>query len=421
VTFHRVPKGPAKIALGSGVLAASQLAVVAIAGRTTTVEQLGLYLTWFMAASLAGLLFTVLESLVPQSLLTQPTESERKRALARWSQGTVVSLIPVTLVIILADAFAPSILDGNWSLLLCMLAYTGLSAGQSLIRGQATAEQDFGTFLTLMTSDGVVRVISALAVGIMAPSASWFAVATCAGAAVGLIAGWARTRSAWGLRRSELPVTSTRALVQTGWSTASATILNNGIVPWMAALGTVSAAAIASFSTAQTLSRAPMLAIAAVYAPLVAPLAHLARERAWAEYRTLLVRAMSIAALVGFIFTGLLAIAGNELINVFLGAEVSDTPKYVFGLLGLSTLGLLVAAPPQAALAARGKWASIAWSWTGAMVVLVLCLNTSVNPASRGALAAAASAIVVALLNGRASFHRTGARLDSSSGSKKAP
>ena len=314
----------------------------------------------------------------------------------------------MTLAILLGDALAPRVLDGSWTLLVSMVVYTGLSAGQSLIRGNATAGQDFGTFLLLMTSDGVVRVVSAVAVGILAPSAAWFAVGTCAGAAVGLVAGWVRTRSAWGIRRSERPVTSARALWQTGWSTASATILNNGLVPWMAALGTVGAAAIASFSTAQTLSRAPMLAIAAVYAPLIAPLAHLARGQAWAEYRSLLIKTMKIAALVGFAFAGLLTLAGNEMINLFLGVDVSDTPRSVFVLLGISTLGLLVAAPPQAALAARGKWAAIAWSWTGAMVALLLCLTLPISPIGRAALAAAVSGSIVALLNGRSALRKTG-------------
>ncbi len=119
------------------------------------------------------------------------------------------------------------------------------------------------------------RVAAAVAVGLIAPSATAFAVATCVGAAVGVLVGWVRTRSAWGVRRSRESVTTVRALGQTGWSTTSATVLNNGLVPWLASLGTVTAAAIASFSTAQTLSRAPMMAIAALYAPLIAPLAQL--------------------------------------------------------------------------------------------------------------------------------------------------
>ena len=159
-----------------------------------------------------------------------------------------------------------------------------------------------------------------------------------------------------------------------------------------------------------------MMAIAAVYAPLVAPLARLAGQNAWAEYRNLLIKAMSFAALIGLAFTLLLVFAGNEIINIFLGVDISATPRYVFGLLGLSTLALLVAAPSQAALAARGMWAPIAWSWTGAMIVLVVCLNTSMNPTSRGALAAAAAGAVVALLNGRAALHRTGSGFKADAG-----
>ena len=138
-----------------------------------------------MAANLAGLLFTVLESLVPQSLLVQADGAARRLALARWSQGTAMALLPVSLLVILGDFVAPGVLNGSQALLVLMLAYTVLSAGQSLIRGQATAAQDFGTFLYLMSADGVVRVAAAVAVGLLAPSATAFAIATCTGAAVG--------------------------------------------------------------------------------------------------------------------------------------------------------------------------------------------------------------------------------------------
>ena len=113
---------------------------------------------------------------------------------------------------------------------------------------------------------------------------------------------------------------------------------------------------------------------------------------------------MGAAALAGILFALLLTLAGNQLINLFLGVDISTTPRLVFALLGVSTLALLVTAPAQAALTARGNWSAIAWSWTGAMLCLGLALVMPGNPVWVAALAAASAGVAAAVLAGRAAL-----------------
>ncbi len=358
--------GVAVAVVGSGVFTYLYLALVA---RSVPVEDYGWFGSYWSLAIVVGFgAFQPIELELARRVHLRPPGAPLPRgALACLAVLTVAT----TAVVLLASTRLVPALGGQTGFLLALLAVCVVSAGQFLLRGLLLGTGRLGLHGAVLLADSGLRVLFALGLTLLVPSAggagyAWTLVAAMALAHLPLL-GWVllRRRSSARPRPADDPPARDLAgaigHLLTG-SLAAQVLLNGAPVLVTVLAGPGQDAAAARFVASFTLVRLPLFVAVPLQSALIPLLTRLQTEGDAARLRGLVVRG---AALVGGL--AVLAAAGGWLlgpavVSLVFGSRYALTGGEI-ALLAVGSvlhLGLLLASQALVA-AARHRRVAVVW------------------------------------------------------------
>lgn len=391
-----IPVGLALLVAGVATYAFFKVGASAVGGDE---EFKPISALWFATFALAPGFFIPLEQELGRALAS-------RRALGRGGQpvvGRVVRLGAVlagvvTIVIICASpVITSSYFDGNWIMLLALLAAFAAYAPAHLARGICSGSGRFRDYAIVMGSDGVVRIVLCVAlatVGIKAAGAYGFAVALAP--MFGLFVVYRR-----GALRTEPGPEATWGEVtpNLGWllggSVCAAALLNAGPIATALMADASEDEMVTQFSYGVLLARVPLFLFQAVQAALLPRLSRQAARGEYAEFRNGLKRLMTVVAVVGVVGTTGAFILGPWAIEVVYGADLGGRTLAMLAL--GSALYMVALATAQAVIALHGH-ALVAVGWLMGIIAFLLGTWLSSDDLFRrvevGLLASSVAAVV---------------------------
>lgn len=157
------------------------------------------------------------------------------------------------------------------------------------------------------------------------------------------------------------------------------------------------AATAAAFGSAFVLARIPLFLFAPVQAMLLPALTRAATRGEYGEVRATLRKILVAVAAIGIPGVAASFLVGPWAVQVVFGADVRLSGTVV-GLLGLSTIGLMVGQVLQPGLIALGRHRSVTGAWLLSAVVLVGLLALPGDPIRAGVTAQLAGAALVVVI-----------------------
>lgn len=346
---------------------------------------------------------------------TLPFEQETSRRVSeRWAAGepigpvvrtAVAATAVVTVVTVVASLpiclyLADSPGQGLRLWLVTALAFVGLGAAY-VSRGGLSGSRHFGSYATQVGVEGVVRVLAAAALAVMALRSPWPWAGVVAAALILAVLLTARPLRDHAAQPSTDPAHAVALRPFLGAlsamvvaSAVSQSLVNFGpIVVRLLASSTETHLA-GSFLAAALVARAPTFAFAALQAVLMPRLVETIVRRDLTAFRSTLTTVLAATAALGVIAMAVCAVAGPELLRLFSGPQF-DLARTDVVLLALSSALFLITLVLQPAALALRQHRRTAVVWVGAGVVFVaLCFLPlpavrAVNLAMVGSIAVA--------------------------------
>jgi O-antigen/teichoic acid export membrane protein len=365
-----IPVGVALLIAGIATYAFFRVGTNAVGGDEEFAPIVSL---WFATFALAPGFFLPLEQELGRALA-------HRRAIGQGARPVVAKVVrlagillgTIVLAIVLASPLlAGSYFDGDWVMVLALIAAFSAYAPAHLARGICSGNGRFRQYALIMGSDGVVRIILCLALavaGITAVGAYGFAVALSPLFAVGYV--WARG----GLSNEPGPPAEwSEVTPNLGWlllgSVFAASLLNAGPIAASLLADESEDALVTQFSYGVLLARIPLFLFQAVQAALLPRLSRLAARGELDEFRSGLRRLMYVVLAVGVVGTGGAFVLGPWAIEVVYEADLSGRTLAVLAL--GSACYMVALATAQAVIALRGH-ALVAVGWGVGVVTFLL-------------------------------------------------
>lgn len=405
--------------LGLAVLGASGFGFLSVVGNSSTLAEsdkvgvLGLY----MIINIIGPgLFVALEQETNRVLSSgiaarvDPRPGIRRAALL----GAALAGLTVLVVLAISPILVERILGGHTSLLLWIVVGAVASAAIFFARGLLAAGQQFPGYAATLATEGLSRLLPSFALVVLGfASANAYGLIFALGGAFALLVGlpWLRralaaTRvtgepedeaNAAAVRAGHSTLTIAHGLVLLGVATLLAQLVAN-LAPLVVTGRLLDAPAMAlAFGNAFILTRVPLLLFGPVQAMMLPTLTAAAVRGDLAEVRRrvgLILLAVAGVGLPGALVSALL---GPWLVVTFFGTKVAPS-MLVMGLLGLSTVLLMIAQVLQPALVAFGRHRVVSVGWVLGTAVLVGLLFLPGDPISVAVLAQLVGPAVVVLV-----------------------
>lgn len=384
--FGRAPLPEGTLPVGIGLLIAGvasylflKVAKVAL-GSDHAVQPIASL--WVATFALAPGFFLPLEQELARTLA-------HRRAIGQGGKPVVTRVVSLgiglaALVTVAVLAASPLIVrgyfDGDWILLVALIAAFAAYAPAHLSRGIASGNGRFNAYAIVMGADGAVRILlcAALAIfGVKTVGLYGFAVALSP--VPGVL--WVKARGA--LRTEPGPeATWAEVTPNLGWlllgSVFAAALVNAG--PLAATLLADNTQQdkdlVTRFTYGVLLARIPLFLFQAVQAALLPRLSRLAARNEIAEFRSGFARLMKLVLLVGVVGTAGAYLLGPVVIERFYDATLS---RRTMAMLALGSACYMIAlAIAQAVIALRGHaLVAIGWGIGGATFVVVTWLSSN--------------------------------------------
>jgi O-antigen/teichoic acid export membrane protein len=328
---------------------------------------------WFATFALAPGFFLPLEQELSRALSARRALDEGGQPVFHRvrSLGAILAGL-VALVIIFASPFiTSSYFDGNWVMLVALLAAFVGYAPAHLARGICSGSGRFDDYAIVMGSDGVVRIVLCVAlalIGIEAVGAYGFAVAVAPVLSVLVV--WRR-----GALRTEPgpPATWQEVTPNLGWlligTVCAAILLNAGPVTANILAEPNQDAEVTAFAQGVLIARVPLFLFQAVQAALLPRLSRLAARGEYDEFRSGFKKLMVIVVAVGVLGTAGAFVVGPAVVDIMYGADLSGRTLAMLAL--GSALYMQAIATSQAVIALHGH-SLVALGWAVSVVTFVL-------------------------------------------------
>jgi O-antigen/teichoic acid export membrane protein len=450
VAVGRERLGPA-LYLGGGLalVGAAGYAFVALTGHTLPPADAAAAASVYLMVNIIGPgLFSALEQETSRSVSAEIAAGRDPGRVTRNAAQLAAAALAGVVVLLLAvsPVLTDKALGGRWGLFAAVLLSVVTSAAVYVVRGLVGGRQRFTGYAATLGAEGVARILPCLVLALAgAADVVAYAVAFAAGSAFGALAGlpWLRGpveprpgapgvaagasvplasaasggsttveldgpdgSSEWGGRRgpggaAEVP--TVRRMARGMSFLAGGTLLMLLVANLAPIVVTprlsADAATAAAFASAFVLARVPLFLFAPVQAVLLPALTSAATRGELDRVRATLRRILLAVAAVGV--PGVVAsyLVGPWAVQVLFGAEVR-LPATVVGLLGVSTVGLMVGQVLQPGLVALGRHQAVTLAWLAGAVVLVTILalpGDALRAGVTGQLASAAVVVVVML------------------------
>jgi len=396
--------------LGAGLalVGAAGYAFVALTGHTLPPADAAAAASLYLLVNIIGPgLFSALEQETSRSVSAEIAAGRDPRPVTRNAclLAGAMLLIVVAVLLAISPVLTGKVLAGRWGLFAALLLSVATSAAVYVVRGLVGGRQRFTGYAATLGAEGVARILPCLVLAISgAPNAVGYAVAFAAGSAFGALAGlpWLRRPVEVSTLDGPRPAAGAmaRALSYLVGGTLLMLLAMNlapiVVTPRLAA----DAPTAAAFASAFVLARVPLFLFAPVQAVLLPAL-----TRAAARGETGVVRARLRTILLAVAAIGLPGVlasftVGPWAVQVLFGAQVRLSGAVV-GLLGVSTVGLMVAQVLQPGLVALGRHKIVTLAWATGTVALVTLLALPGDPLRAGVTGQlVASALVVAIMLG---------------------
>ncbi|OLF17017.1 MATE family efflux transporter [Actinophytocola xanthii] len=400
--------GPA-LYMGGGLalVGAAGYGFVALAGHTLPAAEAAAVASLYLLVNIIGPgLFSALEQetsrAVSAELVAGRGSGHVMRHAVLLAAGMLAAVVLVLLVV--SPVLTGQALAGRWGLFLAVLLSVATSAAVYLVRGLLGGSQRFGGYGATLAAEGVARILPCIAIAVSgAPNAVGYALFFAAGSGFGALAGvfWLRRPAQPAdVDPAEIePSTGSRGQMARGLSflvggtVLMLVVMNVAPVVVTPRLGEQAATA-AAFASAFVLARIPLFLFAPVQAMLLPALTRAASRGEYGEVRAKLRLILLAVAAIGLPAVLVSFVVGPWAVQVLFGAEVRLS-GVVVGLLGVSTIGLMVSQVLQPGLIALGRHRVVTGAWLAGAVVLVALLALPGDPIRAGVLAQLAGAALV--------------------------
>ncbi len=365
-----IPVGIALLIAGVATYAFFKVGTVAVGGAD---EFAPIASMWFAVFALAPGFFLPLEQELGRALSHRRAIGEGGLPVVRKVVGLGGILVAVvTLCIIaLSPLIATSYFDGDWFMVVALIAAFAAYAPAHMARGVCSGSGRFREYAVIMGSDGVVRIVLCVVlavIGVNAAGAYGLAVAVSPLFAVAYV--YRRK----GLQTAPGPPAALREVTPNlGWlligSVCAATLLNAGPIAASLLAPDGSDELITAFSYGVLLSRIPLFLFQAVQAALLPRLSQQAARGEFFEFRSGLRRLMLVVLGVGVVGTIGAFVLGPWALELVYDVDLSGR---TLALLSLSSaVYMLALATAQAVIALQGH-ALAALGWAVGVITFLL-------------------------------------------------
>lgn len=389
--------------MGAGllVLGAAGYGFIALAGHTLSTVDAAAVQSFYLLINIIGPgIFVALEQETSRSVSAALARGGHAAPVARRA-ATLAGLLLVGVLAVLcalSPVLVPRALGGHWSLFTAVLLGTATSALVYLARGLLGGTRRFTGYAMTLGFEGAARLLPSAVIALSGlPDAAAYALLFASGSAIGALAGtpWLR-----GLDRSvprrlpdavkgpddgALRTMATAMLVLAGSTVLSQFVAN--IAPIVVNSRLVGDSALAtSFTSAFVLVRIPFFLFSPVQAMLLPTLTAAATTGKISLFRRTLRLILLAIAAVGVPGAILSLLIGPWAVQVLFGAHVLLSGP-LLGVLGIGTIGLMIAQVLQPALVALGRHRSVTTSWLAGSILLTGLLFLPGDPVTAAALA----------------------------------
>lgn len=388
--------GVAPVGGGLFLLGVSAYVVLGIAGHSLSPGDYAAVASLYLLAAITGPgIFLALEqetnretsSRLATGIGTQPVPRGAGLVAAGLAAVVVVALLALSPVLV------PRALGGSWTLLAAAVVAVAGSAAVYLLRGVFAGERRWAWYATSLAGEGGVRIVLCVALGLLGvalPGAFGFAFALGTGVAALLCLP--------GLRRGEPgpPVDIRRmssGTIALAFASGLTYVVANCAPLVLTSRLTDAPELAASFVSLFVLSRIPVFLFHPLQAFLLPSLAAGVERADLAHVRSRLLLALGAVAVVGLPCAALTAAFGPWAARTFFNAPL-DLSHLAAGLLGLSTVAMMLAQALQPALVALGVHRVATAAWLAGIAVFALLLFGP-DDVVVGAIAAQVAAPVV--------------------------
>lgn len=399
---------------GLAVVGAAGYGFVALAGHTLPPADAAAVASLYLMVNIIGPgLFAALEQETSRSVSAELVAGRGLGPVVRNAWLLAAGLLAAAFVVlaVASPVLTGEALDGRRGLFVAVLVSVATSAAVYVVRGLLGGQQRFTGYAATLGLEGIARILPCVVIAISGiPNAVGFAIVFALGSGFGALAGlpWLR-RPASAPVAGPVAVEDGLAPVGTvGQMARRVSFLVGGTVLMLVVMNVApivvtprlaeDAATAAAFASAFVLARIPLFLFAPVQAMLLPSLTRAAAVGDHAGVRAKLRLILLAVAAVGLPAVLASFVVGPWAVRVLFGAEVRLAGTVV-GLLGVSTVGLMVAQVLQPGLVALGRHKLVTLSWLCGTVGLVALLALPGDPIRAGVVAQlAGSAIVVAVM-----------------------
>jgi O-antigen/teichoic acid export membrane protein len=365
-----VPVGIALLIAGVATYAFFKVGNVAVGGDEAFEPIASL---WFATFALAPGFFLPLEQELGRALAYRKAIGQGSRPVVKKVVGLGAVLVGVVVIAILlaSPLIASAYFDGNWFMVVALIAAFAGYAPAHLARGVCSGSGRFTEYAVIMGSDGVVRIILCVllaVIGISAAGAYGLAIAVSPLFAVAYVYRRGGLKTEPGPEAEWSEVTPNLGWLLLG-SVFAASLLNAGPIAASLLSSDGQAGLVTQFSYGVLLARIPLFLFQAVQAALLPRLSRLAARGELDEFRSGLKRLMYVVVAVGVSGTIGAYVLGSWAIEVVYDAQLTGRTLAMLSL--SSACYMLALATAQAVIALRGH-ALVALGWGVGVLAFLL-------------------------------------------------
>lgn len=378
-----LPPGMLSVAAGVGVSGVSAYAFLALTARHFGPAQYAPLATFWSFTFLIGTgCFSTLEKEAGRLISGGLASGEQGGPVLR--HAVVIGGVLTAGLIVIFAASSPVAVErlfaGNWILMTAFLMSLITICVQYVALGVLAGNSRFGSYGVLAGSEGVLRLLGAVAlVALGARTLGGFAlvVALAPIVAVLCVLPALRASSGTGIAPDLSVMSRSTAWLLVG-TLCSSVLVGSGPITAQLLGGNGDRALTARLLSALVLVRVPLFLYTSGAATLLPALAgHLASGDGLA-FRRALNRLVLVVTILGAICVGAVAIAGPQALQLVFGADY-ELPKPDLAILATAAGALLVATTLSIGLTAAGKAHRLALAWAIGVVVMVV-VTAAVHP-----------------------------------------
>ncbi len=365
-----IPVGISLLIAGLATYAFFKVGTVAVGG----VEEFApLASMWFAVFALAPGFFLPLEQELGRALSGRRAVGDGGQPVVRRVVGLGVWLVvAVTIgIIALSPLIATSYFDGDWFMVVALIAAFAAYAPAHMARGVCSGTGRFRDYAIVLGSDGIVRILLCVAlavVGVTAVGAYGMAIAISPLFAVAYVYQRGALRTEAGPPAEWSEVTPNLGWLLIG-SVCAATLLNAGPIAANLLAPDGADGLVTAFSYGVLLSRIPLFLFQAVQAALLPRLSQQAARGEFNEFRSGLRQLMLVVVGVGVVGTIGAFILGPWALNTMYAVDLTGRTMAMLSL--SSAVFMLALATAQAVIALKGH-AFVALGWAVGVATFVL-------------------------------------------------